>query len=70
MEYVDFMSERFTVNLIGIAISSVEPEDEGDYKFFANYTEFYNDSEEFTIIANSKSLLHQYNTYMDSVWHH
>ena len=44
MEYVEFTSERFTVNLFVIAISPVEPEDEGDYQFFANYT-FYSDSE-------------------------
>ena len=71
MEYVEFTSERFTVSLIGITISPVEPEDEGDYQIFANYT-FYNDSEEFTIILNSNSKLppHHYNTCVDSVFTH
>ena len=68
MEYVEVFSERFTVQLIGIKITSVEPEDQGDYELVANYTELYNDSEEFTIFVNSKSSLHHYDTCMDSVF--
>ena len=70
MEYVEVFSERFTVQLIGIKISSVEPEDDGDYKLVANYTESYNDTEEFTIFVHSKSSLHRYDTCMDSVFTH
>ena len=51
--YVKFTSERFNVSLIGIMISSVEPEDAGNYRLTASY-ETYNDSEDFSIIVNSK----------------
>ena len=53
--YVQFNSERFTVNLLGITISSVETEDVGEYRLTATYgTDF--DEEEFRIIVNSKFL--------------
>ena len=51
--YVRFNSERFTVTLLGIMISSVEPEDVGEYKLSAMY-ETHFDEEEFTIIVTSK----------------
>ena len=51
--YVQFESERFTVTLLGITISSVEPEDVGEYKLSATY-EIHFDEEEFTIIVTSK----------------
>ena len=53
MRYVEFTSERFTVGLVGITISSVEPEDEGEYRLIAAYRTNL-DSEEFTITVNSK----------------
>ena len=51
--YVLFNSERFTVTLLGITISSVESEDVGEYKLSATY-ETHFDEEEFTIIVTSK----------------
>ena len=51
--YVQFNSERFTVNLLGIIISSVETEDVGEYRLTATYENHY-DEEEFRIIVNSK----------------
>ena len=55
--FVRFNSERFTVTLLGITISSVEPEDVGEYKLSATY-ETYFDEEEFTIVVTSKFMLH------------
>ena len=52
-DYVEFNSDRFNVSLVGIMISSVEPEDEGEYRLTATY-ENYHDSEEFTITVISK----------------
>ena len=52
-KYVRFTSERFTVNLRGITISSVETEDVGEYRLTATYDIHY-DEEEFTITVNSK----------------
>ena len=51
--YAIFTSVRFDVTLIGIMISSVEPEDAGNYRLTVSY-ETYNDSEDFSIIVNSK----------------
>ena len=51
--YVRFNSERFTVTLLGITISSVEPEDVGEYRLSATY-ETHFDEEEFTIVVISK----------------
>ena len=51
--YVEVTSERFTVNLLGVTISSVEPEDVGEYRLTATYKTHY-DEEDFTIIVNSK----------------
>ena len=51
--YVQFISERFTVNLIGITISSVESEDVGEYRLTATY-ETLHDEEDFRISVTSK----------------
>ena len=51
--YVEVTSERFTVNLLGVTISSVKPEDVGEYRLTAMYENHY-DEEEFTIFVNSK----------------
>ena len=57
-EYVEVTSDRFAVTLVKITISSVEPEDEGDYKLNATYitprNETLSDAEEFTIEVHSK----------------
>ena len=53
--YVRFTSERFTVNLLGITISSVEPDDVGEYRLTATY-ETHFDEEEFRISVTSKFL--------------
>ena len=67
VQYEEVASERFTVTLIGITISSVEPKDEGEYRLTATYSTFH-DSEDFSITVNSKysSLV----TCMDSVFTH
>ena len=54
--YVRFESERFNVTLLGIMISSVEPEDVGEYKLSATY-ETHFDEEEFMIIVNSTFII-------------
>ena len=51
--YVEVTSERFTVNLLGVTISSVEPEDVGEYRLTATYATYF-DEEDFRIIVNSK----------------
>ena len=51
-----FSSERFTVTLVGITISSVEPEDEGHFRLTASY-ESHNDSEDFIINVLSKFVI-------------
>ena len=57
-QYFEVTSDRFDVTLIKITISSVEPEDEGDYKLNATYitprNETLSDEEEFTIAVHSK----------------
>ena len=63
--YVVFTSKRFDVTLIGINITSVEPEDEGDYRLTATY-QIYHNSEEFSIIVNSKLMI---KSCMGSVFH-
>ena len=55
--YVRFNSERFTVTLLGITISSVEPEDVGEYKLSATYKTHF-DEEEFRIVVTSKFMVH------------
>jgi len=65
--YEEFTSERFDVTLNGISISSVEPEDDGEYRLTATY-ETSHDSEEFTIVVNSKFL--SIKNIMDSVFTH
>ena len=65
-DYVEFTSERFDVTLLGIAISSVEPEDEGEYRLIATYETFHDDTE-FMITVRSKFVYqskHQYTTYI------
>ena len=54
--YDRFTSERFTVNLLGITIFSVETEDAGEYRLTVTYETYY-DEEEFRIIVNSKFLI-------------
>ena len=51
-----FNSERFTVTLVGITISSVEPEDIGHFRLIASY-DSYHDSEDFTINVISKFVI-------------
>ena len=53
LSYATFTSGRFNITLIGIMISSVEPEDAGNYRLTAAYQTYHN-SEEFSIIVNSK----------------
>ena len=55
--YVQFDSERFTVTLLGITISSVEPEDVGEYRLSATY-ETHFDEEVFRIVVTSKFMVY------------
>jgi len=61
--FVEHHSTRFSVTLIGLRISSVEPEDAGEYRLNA-FSEGERDDEEFQISVTSKymSLVIVYNS--------